>query len=260
MGEERKHSLASRRTFLRSAAVLSGALFFGPPLLHLDNTFRAARALGGGSIDCLPKTEVESTEYPFDALAIPGSGTLTTEDGILMPNLYGQMRLEAAALAYSKKLAPTIILLDGGAEIGGEVSVSEKYLNAAYKNLTGDELPEGVVKKKEDTINTATNMEGLSDEVKESNLQKILVITNTFHQNRAILFACAYGVNAFPMSAEDLLLAEGSAREGDIRRLSQSWEMRTAEIKEGVEIVFAIWDPRGKVPTFLKRLQLNLEK
>lgn len=103
----------SRKDFLRACAVTTVALTVGPPLLHLESSLRVIGAFLGRRIDCGIGIEPQNLNYPFDAIAVPGSAIVRMADGTDVPDEREKIRLEAAAIAYLNKFAPKIILLNG---------------------------------------------------------------------------------------------------------------------------------------------------
>lgn len=241
MGVERK---VTRRVFL---GILAGTAV-GFPFLHPESTLRAMGAILGKSVDCGNNKEPQGSKYPFDAIVVPGAGIVETIDGNHTPSELGKMRLEAAAIAYSKGLAPSIVLV-GWENTPKENGFTQKiYLQDAFKKLTGNLIPDEAILIEGLSINTATNMEELS----KHNIKTALIVTNRFHKERSTLFACEYGIAASSLSAEDLILKQDPTRAEAIRAMYDSWEIKLAQAKEELELVLAIWDPKGAIPTLLK--------
>lgn len=117
----------SRRTILGAVGFGVAAAIIGPPLLHVKNTQRVLEAVLGSEVDCATGKEAKEHNYDFDAIVVPGAGSIWTAEGFT-PNEYGQMRLEAAALAFAKKMAPRIILLDGAINPQADEQISKKYI------------------------------------------------------------------------------------------------------------------------------------
>lgn len=245
-----------RRLILRVAGLGTALVVAGPPLLHINNTIRLFGAAFGQEIDCATDKEAESKSYPFDAIVVPGGGTVLTPQGTRIPSDYQQLRLEGAAVAYSKNLAPRIILLDGikGPFDGG--LTSKTYLQESFQKLTGGNafLPDEAIIIEHRSINTATNMSELRRIVVARNIKKVLIVTNEYHETRATLFACEYGVPASSTSAEDLIIEVDPERKGEIHRLYHTPQVGTIETKETLEVIWSLWDPKGRVPTLLRKL------
>lgn len=244
----------TRRRIILGAGAVFGTVFVGPPLLHIENTLRVFGAVLGNEVDCAEGKEPKEKSYPFDAIVVPGAGSVLTSQGSF-PNDYGKLRLEAAALAYLQKMAPRIILLDGTKSPQEDEHVNEKYLKDAFRNITGSELPQEAIIRENRSINTATNMQELSKITKEQNIVKVLIITNDFHKTRATLFACYNNVAASSISAEELIIDADPNRRQEIHTLYHTREVGEMENKELYKTILSLWDPNGTVSTFLKKLQ-----
>lgn len=244
----------SRRLVLGSGVVGIGVAVIGPPLLHINNTLRVLGTALGNETDCASGKEAKDKSYPFDAIVVPGAGSVLTSQGFA-PNDYGKMRLEAAALAYFQKMAPRIILLDGVKSLQEDGYASKEYLRNTFGDVFGQELPEEAIIGENRSVNTATNMKELSKIVKELNLVKVVIVTNDFHKTRATLFACQNDVAASSISAEELIIDAYPARKQEIHTLYHTREVGEIENKELREIIWSLWDPKGTIPTLLRKLQ-----
>ena len=213
----------SRRIVLKAGAV--GFVFFiGPPLLHINNTLRVLGTALGNEVQCVANKEAREASYPFDAIVVPGAGGVLTSQGFA-PNDYGKMRLEAAALAFARKMAPRIILLDGAKSPQEDGHANKEYLKNIFRDVFGQELPEEAIISENRSINTATNMKELSKIAKELNLVKVTIVTNDFHKTRATLFACQFDVAASSISAEELIIDAYPDRKQKIHALYHTREL-----------------------------------
>lgn len=244
-----------KRVALAALAALGGGVLIGPPLLHSENTLRVLGVIVGKTAECATGIEAQKQPYPFDAIVVPGVGNDKTTDGNYTPNRDERMRLEAAALAFSQGLAPTIVLLDGLRNSQENGSVEKTYLQYAFGKLTGggsESIDDEAIILGERSINTATGMDELAEIAKLRGMRRVLIVTNSYHEVRATLLACANGVAASPRSAERLLLGQKFQR-------YDSWTMIVIRLKEELEIIWAIWDPMGIAPTILKIMVLGLK-
>lgn len=247
----------SRRFILRAVGLGTVGTVVVPPLLHIDNTLRVFKSVAfGEKVDCAQDKEGEIQNYPFDAIVVPGGGSVTTPQGVHIPSYYQQLRLDGAAIAYSKKLAPRIILLDGVKGPSEDGLTSKTYLQKSLRRLTGENafLPDEAIIIENRSINTATNMRELRKIVAAQNIKKVLIVTNEYHERRATLFSCEYGVPASSSSAEDLIIEADPERKDEIHNLYHTSEVRAIEAKETLEVIWSLWDPKGHVPTLLKKL------
>ncbi|MFH1832707.1 MAG: YdcF family protein [Candidatus Levyibacteriota bacterium] len=237
---------AIRCTLAAALLAVSAPVYIDP-----DNAIRVKKALLGNPVDCGNGIEAQNKDYPFDAIVVPGAGRVKKADGTFEPNYTQKIRLEAAAFAYSKRFAPLIILLNGKREEGE--SEGKKYLENRVEELTEGTaiIPDKRILTEENSINTATNMEELVKIAKKRNLKKVLIVTNKNHLARATLLACANGVAASSKSAEELLVEQNS---GHANIISDS---SSEQAKELAEVVLIAWDPKGKFPTWVKRLLHN---
>lgn len=251
MNLERK---ITRRLVLKAGIVGIGAAFVGPPLLHPNNTLRLLGTALGNEVDCTAGKEAKEQGYPFDAIVVPGAGSVWTNEGFI-PNDYGKLRLEAAALAFERRMAPRIILLDGLKNPQEDADVNKKYLKNKFKDTFGQELPQDAIITENRSINTRTNMQELSKIKKELiNLAKVIIVTNDFHKTRATLFACQYDIAASAISAEELIIDAYPHRQQEIHALYHTREVGEIETKELIEIIWSLWDPKGTIPTLLTQL------
>lgn len=232
---------------LRGLLTVGVVGLIAPPLFHLESTQRVLGAIVSGKVECGGDAEAQRQPYPFDAIVVPGVGNDKTTDGDYTPNKDERMRLEAAALAFLQGLAPTIILMDGPRNPRENGSVEKTYLQSFFRELTGgaEEIADETVILGMRSINTATAMDELARIARRHNIGKVLIITNSYHQMRATLLACENGVAASSQSAESILTGQNFQR-------YDSWTMIVTRLKEELEIIWAIWDPKGIVPTMLK--------
>lgn len=201
--------ITSRRFWL--AAAVSALLL--PPATHIGHTAFVVDAMSQRRADCTYGIDPSNQwAYPFDAIVVPG----TEPDGA-----ENKMRLDAARIAYSKRLAPTIILL-------GQDDYS--------------------------STNTATNMEELAQTATQGNLRTVLVVTNAYHELRATLLACANGVAASSISAEALLINQDTQVIPTINELYSSLGMMGTRLKETLGTLSLLWGHKGEIPTFFKRM------
>lgn len=247
----------NRRFILKAVGLGTVGTVIVPPLVHIDNTLRVFKAaVFREKVDCAGDREAENKNYPFDAIVVPGGGSVLTPEGLYIPSDYQQLRLEGAAVAYSKNLAPRIILLDGAKNPIEDGLTSKRYLQESLKRLVGGNafLPDEAIIVENRSINTATNMSELRKIVAAQNIKTVLIVTNEYHERRATLFACEYGVPASSAAAEDLIIEVDPERKGEISRLYHTPQVGTIETKETLEVIWSLWDPKGRVPTLLKKL------
>lgn len=240
MNPERR---VSRRFFLKAGATSAAALVAEPYLVNAENAGRVIESFLGDSVDCVSGPENRNPHYQADAIAVPSAGTIRTVNGS-EPDESGKIRLEAAAIAYFRKIAPVIILLGAEKDAPG-VTGEEKYLQQAFGKLTGNtaRIPDEVIFTERNSINTATNMEELAKMAEGLRIKTVGVISNHSHEKRATLYACTRGLLAFPISAEELIANQG----GNPPR--HDWR---EELIEAIKRATVAFDPHGEISTLAK--------
>lgn len=221
-----------RRAANRLCLAAAAAIALAVPIGNFNNTQRVLEALFTNTTGCADGTR------PIDAIAVPGAGVIRMPDGSYTPTDDGQIRLKAAAIAFSKRLAPRVILLDGVEHLG----TSEAYLR---KLTDGSKIPNGAILVEGNSTNTATNMEGLKRIVDEHQIKRVAMVTNMYHGLRSVLLACANGVATFLLPAEDLLTEESRGIPAAVL-----WKERLAVLSQ-------LWDPKGEIQTLLGKLKTN---
>lgn len=232
--ERRAARRATRGLCLAAAAAI--ALAF--PIGNFDNTMRVGEALVTKKTGCADGVRPSDPNHPFDAIVVPGAGVDLAPDGSHIPTDDGQTRLKATAVAFSKGVAPRIILLDGKGNLG----TSEAYLRGL---IGGSKIPNGAILVEGNSTNTATNMEELRKIVDEHQVKRVAMVTNNYHVPRAVLLSCANGIPTSPLPAEDLLTEESRGIPTAIL------------LKERLAILSQLWDPKGKIQTLLGKLKQN---
>lgn len=227
---------------LTAGAVLVSAV--GIPVSHPVDSFRATKAVFGYSVDCKGDTQPTNAGYKADVLAIPGA----TSDGII-PNPDGQLRVRAAVerLALDDRVAAEVVLLLGqprsvDAEANANAYVT--FLNYAYTERTGLKLSPNRVSVDKQSLNTAQNMEQLEETMNKKNAKVAEIVTNNSHLPRSILYACGRDIAAYGVSSETIFHKPQSA----------------IDVKEKIEQVAAIYDPKGSLTTQVKRASLYFSK
>lgn len=230
-----------------SAALCAAA--FGYPWLR-DPKYTSSiygSVFFGGKMDCGKGVEPARTQYLADALVVPGAGIMVDGDGDSVPNPEEQLRLEAAAKAYADGLAPYIVLLNGRSthtEVTGKIV---RFLNQSFRKYTktDNDIPAEALVIDEESYNTASNMEVLAGFAKKYNLRRILMATSRTHVNRAVTFACNYGVSASPYPVEDTVIDRGPN--------PGFFTLLPTYLKEGAEMLLLLYDHDGTIPKFLKK-------
>lgn len=221
---------------------LTTTVILAPIVIDAGNARRVAGALFGGKIDCTAGLEPENPDYSFDAIVIPGAGSMTAPDGKAIPSEAGQTRLQAGASVYLAGYAPTIILLDGAAGPGEKPSISKKYLQRLPDDNTRM-IPNEAILEEHDSVNTATNMKKLAEIVEEKGIRLVVIVSSASHVSRATVLACANGVKTSSLPAEDILIKQDP---------TSSTRMFITKLKEKFETLLLLWDPKGTIPTFFK--------
>lgn len=252
-GHRRKHMLPGKSLINISALLLTIAMV-GKPFIDTSNTQLALQALAGNQIQCANGIDPLDPRYPYDAIVVPGAGLIEISEGNYVPSHSAEMRLEGAAIAFERKLAPIIILLDGKMNPGEEL-VDTRYVQKIYKELTGKTIPNNKIIVETESINTATNMEQLKKILTDYGFKKVVIVTNEFHEPRSILFACRRGIAAYPLSAEDLIVSQNPMSIQAIHIVNESSGKKDIRRKEALEIALAIWDTDGWVPTLIRSLE-----
>ena len=223
----------------------AGAVILAPVLMDTGNAKRVASAFFGGRVDCTAGLEPENPDYRFDAIVRPGAGSIAALDGDAIPSEAGQIRLKAGARAYLAGYASRIILLDGAVGPGEKPSISKKYL----QRLLGDNarmIPNEAILEEHDSVNTATNMEKLAEIVEEKGIRLVVIVSSASHISRATVLACAHGVKAASLPAEDILIKQDPL---------PSTRMFFTTLKEKFETLLLLVDTQGRFPTLFKQIQ-----
>lgn len=228
-----------KRVMMLAAA---GTVILTPILMDTGNAKRVAGALFTGNVDCTARQKPKDPDHPFDAIVIPGAGSIKALDGNAVPGEAGQIRIKAGARLYLAGYAPTIILLDGAAGPGEKPSISKKYLQRLLDDNTRI-IPNETILAENDSVNTATNMKKLAEIVEETDIRLVVIVSSASHVSRATVLACANGVSALSLPAEDLLIKQDP---------TSSTRMLITTLKEKIETLLLLWDPKGTLPTFLK--------
>lgn len=244
----------SRRDVLKEIGWIVTVIVATPPLLDIRNTLNAVHGIVGKPVSCMT-TERENLSFNADAIVVPGAGIFKTNTGELEPDYCGKMRLDAAAIAYCRQMAPVIVLLNGRKDPHEDRDTERHYLANAINKLRGDnaELLSPTIFTENDSVNTATNMAKLSEIALSHRIKTALVVTNRFHAPRATLYACANGrVQARSLNAEDLIIDQFPERAVEIKEWYRSDYIRRMNVMEKLKIALAIWDKNGKISTALK--------
>ena len=167
--------------------------------------------------------------------------------------------MEAAAIKYIQKQAPIIILLDGKLEDSGDSLISKQYLQNKVKKLSQGTilLPDESVIIENISVNTATNMKQLRKLVDLHHLQQVLLITNNFHADRAEIHACAFGINALSLPAENIIIDQFPERQSELDLFYQGQPIDKIKEKEFLGIAVSFFDPNGALSTRIKEFTLN---
>jgi uncharacterized SAM-binding protein YcdF (DUF218 family) len=232
---------------LKAAGALTALGIILPPVLHFENTVRIIGTLSGAEVDCIGGVQPQDSKYKADAIVVPGAGIVREKDGTLEPNEYGRIRLEAAAIAFFNKEAPLIILLDGKTGSDDEQPAPVKYLQKMYTALNNgkDLIPEDALIVENKSVNTATNMQELTKIAEQKSIQLVLVVTNDFHRDRATLLACANGLAAVSVSAEDTVIANSPERKTEVEKIRKRGDDENR--KEIPEVISQLWSPKGRL-------------
>lgn len=239
---------AERKPNWKKAARNIGlAALIALPILNYKSSSRVIGSYTEKWADCSEGEAIDPI-YPYDLIAVPGAGIYIDEFNNPYINGADTGRLTAAAQAYVDGLAPRIILLNGRQESSPQIAID--YLKNAIEAIS-----EGRIKPHSETIvtdtesiNTATNMERLSEFLPSNQVEKVLIITNEFHSQRVAILACNYGINSKVLTVEELT--------------SQKWSGNSALIdtKEAIEVVALMYDPKGVLPTAAKSIVNFLEE
>lgn len=227
----------------RAAEIATLAAIFVLPIKNHESTTRVIQALSGQKVDC-SYGEATGNSYSSDLIAVFGAGTSTDEFGNLQPNSFQIGRMQAAAEAYARGLAPKILLIDG---IEPSILKSVKtYLQLAVSFFSEGKvsLPRSAVSLLTDSMNTASNVRDLKDYMNDADMERVVLITDEFHSQRAEILACNYGINSQMKTVEEMVEKDQDS----------SMKMQVLAIKENFEIVLLAYDPKGYLPTSIKQL------
>ncbi|OGM21102.1 hypothetical protein A2863_03075 [Candidatus Woesebacteria bacterium RIFCSPHIGHO2_01_FULL_38_9b] len=252
----------TRKDFLGwgfGTAVISALTYLtAQPFRDLKNTLRIIDALSGNQVDCYIPTDNKERNYPFDAIVVPGGGIDITPEGLTYPNEFQQLRLEAAAISFVKNKAPLVVLLDGELDPRVDPLMDKRWLQAKVTDLSQGDilLPDEFVFVDYESINTATNMRYMSGLAELRGIESQFLITNDFHLQRATYYACYFGLNTKPQSAEEIIIDYDPTREIAIQQLYESQKTKYLYRKERNALMESLIDPSGALPTLLKRFTL----
>lgn len=236
-----------RRVILAIAGI---GIVFAPAVLNIFTNPYLREAVFLNRVDCGHRTDALDPNHPYDAVVVPGAGTFQDTNGNTVPNLPQQVRLQAAAVAVAEGLASRVVLLNGAGSDDNQTAGNKFLKEAVQRN--GAELPNNyILTEEQQSVNTATNMQELVEIAADHNLRRLAVVTNSSHLKRATMLACINGISASPFSAEELL---GKNEE----TFSSPLVKFTTHLKESIEIALLMWDPYGRIPTFVRRLLLSL--
>ncbi len=221
------------------------------PILDLNNTSRALRAMTGAKVDC-SSGEPADRFHNFDVIAVYGAGT----DGE-QPGTFQKGRLDAAAAAFVENLATKIVLLDGGGQQAVEMSLN--YLQAKVAEFSGGKrtLKKSSVHEIPGSINTASNTRDLEEYMESNGLKKALGITDNFHSPRVAVLDCNYGANSQIMTVEEFAPEYYPYNIPDINARNRSLEMQFTRVGEELKIASLIWDPLALLSTGVKSAMIN---
>lgn len=230
--------------------------------LHPNNTYRIFEAaVLRESVNCDHGVKASNTQgFEYDAIAVPGAGRTPLENGEYFPNFHGQLRLDAAALAFSKEhKAPVIALLDGDDKTPEGEPIGKAYLGSSSDRLLENPpiIPGESIVMDHVSINTATNMKELGRLARENDWRKVLIITNKYHGQRATLFACQNGVHASQRTAESIIRQYNPGLAPYIKMMYDDPTMRNRELTEGGKIAWSLVDPKGVIPTIARKKGLR---
>jgi uncharacterized SAM-binding protein YcdF (DUF218 family) len=212
-----------------------------PMLLHPVESQRALDAVLRPDVySCGPAVTIENA----DAILVPGGGMYQDAVGVFRPNAHTRQRLRAAAMLYAQNPDAKIVLLLGIPDESdarkGQANID--YLQRAYQWAidTKDTIPTEDIVIDNHSINTATNMQEAARLAKQYGLEKFLLVTQSYHAQRATLFACNNGLHVTPALVEDVL------------GLGERTYAHHIVAKESIELAMSYWDPQGNIQTYLK--------
>jgi uncharacterized SAM-binding protein YcdF (DUF218 family) len=231
------------RAFVRNATLAAGLVI--PPLVypllaHPAEAHNALNALKPELYSCGPDVTIQNA----DAILVPGGGMYEDTNGVYRPNAHTRQRLRAAAILYAQNPDAKIVLLlgvpDEGDAMLGQANID--YLQRAYQWAVeaDDMIPSEDIVVDNRSINTATNMQEAVRIAKQHSLERFLLVTQSYHAERATLFACNNGLHVTPALVEDVLgLGERTYPDHIVA-------------KESIELALSYWDPQGNLQTYMK--------
>lgn len=219
------------------------------PFRDIRSGQRVVEALFGGELDCTDGIKPSNPAYPVDAIVVLGAGSSRDADGQALPSYLGTIRWDAAARLYARGAAPFIIVANGE-----DAAIEIKYLQSAYRAVTGDDapIPEKAILVSSPATNTATEAAGVAAIAEDHGIQLVLVDTNYFHRRRATALFCANGVPASSVAAEKVILEDSPERAGEFEVLYDSSDMELYEAEEKGKLALLVFDPTGFVPTMIR--------
>lgn len=225
-----------------------------PFLFYPDNSIRIIESIFGHTVECANGIEPKNSGYLADAIVIPGGGGDGDNNSNFEPSPMAKLRLQAGAIAYERHVAPYIILLDGKSDPQQDQFMSRTYLKSWYKYHVGhtSTIPNDHILLESNSINTATNMAALGAIKNQYGFKSVIIVTNSYHRNRATLLACNYGTPAFSLSAEELIKDNDPSQANYLDDLYSTKAIKNEQLKEGIETALMYVDPKGVIPTKIK--------
>lgn len=245
------------RRELLGIGIAATAFKIGEPLVtNAEHSLEVIGSFGLSPESCSATTEAVNGDYSFDAIVVLGAGVEKKVNGY-QPNLYSKMRLIAGAAAFRVHLAPRLVLL-GEANTKRPALVA--YLERKYQKKSGDfsKIPSETIILKDNSFNTASDMYALAGLVRENGWEKVAIFTNDYHLQRVRLLARSFGVNPQVVSVERVLIKRDPRFARVIEEIYSSDEMARIRLKEFLEVLEFVWDPRAVVPTWLAKFRARV--
>lgn len=258
MSQSESNRFFSRERKRFNKIVISTALLLGflglaivPPIVNFETTARVAtHFITGEKIDCAQNVLPSNLITPYDAIVIPGGNGAYD----LLPNKAQKIRLLAGAVAYVNGESEIIILHDGKLPKGADPKTTTKYLQAYVRIISRHtmEIPEDNIIVDNTSINTASGMIELDKIDHRYGFRKHLLITNSYHGDRATLYGCNRNIAISWKEAEKLAAMVDPSQA--IENAKKKPPPLSITLKEKGEILFGMYDPRGDSTTTLKRV------
>lgn len=199
----------------------------------------------------LQSPNTQQNQLSYDAIVVLGGAAVSDGKGGFIPNYFGRTRTRAAVQAYQTGLTDKLLFTGGktrGESLPTESTVAIAYMNRRFRNDTGkfrrvnpnDIYAEGKSKT------TESNIQEVLPILQEQGFRRIGILTNDFHVTNSVRLAKKYGIDAYPVPAEPLLLERGHHYQHVIDRFEETEMAKTFRNRERIRTILLYTGPLRK--------------